>query len=220
MKSVLDTYLGWEQPRHQDGCKRPSWEVAVRTDESVYRHEYRSIGEPPVTHRCRDEECGHSGSYRQVSVRIVCRSCGAAQVVRGEDTADTGTTTTSTQHLGYGLAPRPMAGLLLWPGQPWLPFGRDGAEHPHDYVVTRTGVRQVTADTVVGQLIQGTGKLGGVVWATLAVPDPDGPYGYGTPVRYAARNDGRGQGGSPLRSVGAAARWVGARLAEQSRGTA
>jgi hypothetical protein len=211
--SPLDTYLGWDQPQHHTGCKRPQWDVGVRRDERAYRHHYN--GEPPLKHNCPEEECRHGNSFTEVMVRIVCTSCGAAQVVTGEDTPDTGMTTTSTKTLGYGLAPRQAAGLLLWPGQPWLDFGRALDDEPHDFVVTRTRVKQVTKDTVVGQLTQSRGGRGGVVWTALAVPDPQGQFGYGQRIRFVHANDGRGRGGSALRTVAAAAKWIGARLAEK-----
>lgn len=214
MKSALDTYLGWETPQHFKGCKRPAWDVAVRSDKREYRRD-RGFGEPPLAHSCPDEHCMHGNSFAQTTVRIVCLSCGAAQLVTGEDTGDTGASTTSTKRLAYGLPPRRVAGLLLWPAEPWLDFGRALDPEPYDFVVTRTGVKRVTEDVVVGQLTQGRGKLGGVVWAALAVPNPEGQYGYGQRIRWVQCNDGRGTGGSPLRTVTAAARWVGARFAER-----
>ncbi|MDX2681070.1 hypothetical protein [Streptomyces soliscabiei] len=212
MISALDTYLGWEQPQHHVGCKRPVWDIGIRREERAYRHHYN--GEPPLQHGCTEEHCGHGNSFDQVMVRMVCRSCGAAEVVTAEDTPDTGRTTTSTKYLGYGLAPRQAAGLLLWPGQPWLGVGRALDDEPHDFVVTPTGVKQVTEGVVVGQISQSRGGRGGVVWTALAVPASDGQFGYGQHLRWAHANDGRGRGGSALRTVPAAARWIGARLAE------
>ncbi|MDQ0829505.1 ferredoxin-like protein FixX [Streptomyces achromogenes] len=213
MISTLDTYLGWEKPQHHAGCKRPAWDVGIRTEERAAR--YVGRGDSACRHSCPDECCSHGNAYDQVVVRIVCTSCGAARVVTGEHTEDTGTSTTSTKVLGYGLPPRQVAELLLWPGQPWLPYGRALAEEPHDFVLTRTGVKQVTEDAVVGQITQSRGGRGGVVWTALAVPDPQGQFGYGQRLRWAHANDGRGRGGSILRTVPAAARWIGARLAEQ-----
>lgn len=213
MRSVLDTYVGWDKPEHLKGCKRPSWDIGIRTEVSEYRP-YRGFGETVHKHDCTDECCQHGNTYDKTVVRIVCRSCGAARVVTGESTEDTRDTPTNTQWLGYGLAPRQQAGLLLWPAKPWL--DRHLVDELHDYVLTRTGVKQVTADAVVGTLIQGQGKLGGRLWTALAVPDPDGEYGFLQPVRFAHANDGRGRGGAPLRTLGSAARWVAARLAERS----
>ncbi|WP_329338536.1 hypothetical protein OG866_26950 [Streptomyces sp. NBC_00663] len=215
MRSTLDTYLGWETLRHFDGCKRPLVKIAWRRDENEYRRDPdRGFGGSSVNHSCTTEYCAHGNSFTKLTVRIVCITCTAAQVITGEATEDTGISTTTTKHLGYGLAPRQAAGLLLWPGMPWIDVGRMGSEEPHDFVVTRTGVKTVTQDVVVGQITQGRGKLGGLVWTALAVPDPEGRYGFGRPVHYMHRNDGRGDGGSPLRTVKSAARWVAARLAE------
>lgn len=215
MPSALDTYLGWEQPQHRRECARPAWDVAVRTDEGEPYSRPHHFGDPPLTHSCPDEDCRHGNWFGRITVRIVCHSCGAAHVVSGERTDESRDRTVTTRETAYGLPPRRAAGLLLWPARPWLDRClRDEAE-PHDFVVTRSKVREVTEDTVVGQLTLGRGKLGGLVWAALAVPDPKGEFGFGQPIRWAQCNDGRGRGGSPLRSVGAAARWVAARLAEQ-----
>jgi hypothetical protein len=214
VNSVLDTYLGWEQPRHMDGCKRPAWEVGIRAESRVLRP--REFGESPLSHSCPDGDCGHGNTFEQTMVRLVCRSCGAAHVVTGEATADTGQAITSTKTLGYGMPPRRVAGLLLWPGQPWLPYGRALDEEPHDFVVTRGDAEAVTEDSTVGQIIQGRGGRGGVVWTALAVADASGQFGYGQRLRFRYDNDGRGRGGRPLRTVGTAARWIAAHLGEQS----
>ncbi|NUP19846.1 MAG: hypothetical protein HOZ81_27960 [Streptomyces sp.] len=214
MKSALDSYVGWETLQHREGCNRPQVRTEWRRDEHEYRRG-RGFGEPPLNHKCADHEyCEHGNDFAKITVRILCVTCTAAQLITGEETEATRISPTSTTVLGYGLPPRQAAGLLLWPGQPWLDIGSYRGDEPHDFVVTRTGVRQVTTETVVGQITQGRGKLNGLIWATLAVADPEGQYGFGQPVRYAHRNDGRGQGGSPLRTVKAAARWVAARLAE------
>ncbi|MEU4165614.1 hypothetical protein AB0F46_01850 [Streptomyces sp. NPDC026665] len=213
MISPLDTYLGWEKPEHNPGCKRPSWEIGFRMEEDKFR--YRGYGEERPQHKCPDESCEHGNTFKKMVVRIVCKSCGAAHMLTGESTRDTRISTTSAEVLGYGLAPRRVAGLLLWPGHPWLELEELRSDEPHDFVVTRTGVEEVTEDTAVGQITQSRGDRGGIVWTALAVPDPEGQYGYGQRIRWAHANDGRGRGGSPLRSVGSAARWIGARLAEQ-----
>ncbi|MGW2501836.1 hypothetical protein ACWCXL_12090 [Streptomyces sp. NPDC001588] len=212
MKSSLDTYLGWETPRHHRGCQRPVWDVGIRTEDDIMRSGGR-MGEI-VKHDCRDECCSHGSVFEQTVVRIVCHSCGAAQVISGEKTEYTGVSTTSTQLLGYGLKPRQAAGLLLWPAEPWLSLGRANDAEPHDFVVTHPKVKAVTKDVIVGQITQGRGQHGGVVWTALAVPDPEGTYGYGQLIRWAHANDGRGRGGNALRTVTAAARWIGARTAE------
>ncbi|MFI1030773.1 hypothetical protein [Streptomyces sp. NPDC020951] len=219
MISPLDTYLGWDRPEHLEGCKRPSWDVGIRTEEREPRYVDR-YGEPQPKHDCPDEYCDHGSSFDMVLVRLVCKSCGAAHVVSGEKGRETGVSQTSTKVLGYGLAPRQAAGLLLWPGHPWLRLGMLEADEPHDFVLTRTGVKQVTKDVVVGQITQSRGLRGAVVWTALAVPDPQGQFGYGQLLRWAHANDGRGRGGSGLRTVPAAARWIAARLAESKAGAA
>jgi len=211
--SALDSYLGWEKPGHRRGCAKPAWDVSLRTEEKKYRHV--DYVEAPLKHECPDEYCRHGNSFDRAVVRIVCYSCGAARVITGEKTEDTGESITSATHLGYGLPPRKVAGLLLWPGIPWLDVGRLREAEPHDFVVTRLKTKEVTKDTLVGQISQSRGDRGGVVWTALAVPSPTGQFGYVSAVSFEHANDGRGRGGSPLRSVAAAARWIGTRLAEQ-----
>ena len=216
MTSALDTYLGWEKPGHMRDCKKPAWDVSVRVLEGEYRSGHGFHGEPVVRHACADKEyCDHGAKYDATVVRVVCHSCGAAQVISGEKTPDTGQSLTSTKWLGYGLAPRQAAGLLLWPGTPWLTPGRAESAEPHDFVVTRLKAREVTEDTVVGQISQSRGDRGGVVWTALAGPGEGGQFGYGSRIRFEHANDGRGRGGRPIRSVAAAARWIGERLAGQ-----
>jgi len=212
VKSPLDTYLGWEQPTHHKGCKRPAWDIAIRTEDDVARAGGH-MGQL-VKHDCCDEFCSHRSTFTQTVVRLVCHSCGTAHVVSGEKTEDTGISYTSTTMLGYGLPPRRAAGLLLWPAEPLFSMGRALDAEPHDFVVTRPQAETVTADTVVGQITQSRGKHNGVVWTALAVPDPEGAYGFGQLIRWAHANDGRGRGGSPLRTVTAAARWIGDRMAD------
>ncbi|MFI5995896.1 hypothetical protein ACIBAC_29100 [Streptomyces sp. NPDC051362] len=212
MISPLDTYIGWDRPMHNKLCKRPEWDISWRTEERKDRYHYR--GDDPLKHKCAQEDCTHLNYYDEKVVRVVCKSCGAAHIITGEQTSDTGESTTSTKYLGYGLQPRQVSGLLLWPGHPYLEFGRLGTTEPHDFVLTRTKVKEVTEATVVGQITQSRGERGGIVWTALAVPDPGGQFGYGQKIRWAHANDGRGRGGTPLRSVGSATRWIGERLTE------
>lgn len=210
--SVQGTYLGWERLAHRSNCKKPSWDVDVRTgSETRYRGGY---GEARPAHKCGDEYCAHGNSFEQITVRVVCRSCGTAEVITGEHTEDTGRTTTAAASLGYGLAPRKVAGLYLWPGEPWLPYGRAVSEEPYDFLITasRPAGDVVTAADVAGQITQSRGKRGGVVWNVLAVADPAGPYGaHGVRdghVAFRFRQEGT------LRSVVAAAKWIAGQLAE------
>lgn len=210
MTTAIDTYLGWDEPQHYDGCKRPMWSVAFRRDEK----ELRGRGGLEA-HDCANESCQHGDWYPRTTVRVVCTSCQAAVVVRGEDAGKSWGSAANTTH-GYGLPPRRLAGLLLWPGEPYLNFGRLSSDEPYDLVVTRLGVKKVSEADVVGLISQSFGKRGGTTWTAAAVPSPDGSYGAGQRIRWSKVSTE----GSPLRTVAAAARWVGARLAEAESGEA
>lgn len=203
MTSVLETYLGWEEPQHMAGCKRPAWSVDIRTDDGEVRD--RLGGEK---HACANDACQHGDRYPLTTVRIVCRSCQAALVVHGENAS---TSEGAHAAYGYGQPPRTVAGLLLWPGEPWLDIGRFRSDEPYDYVVTRQGVTRVTEADVVGVVTQGRGKRGAVIWEAGALP---------TPGKYVRLNWGCTNKGKPARSVAAAAKWIAARLAEQQPGGA
>lgn len=206
MTTAIETYLGWEQPTHYAGCKRPSWSVDFRTDHDEFRA--RHGGEK---HDCPNEDCDHGDRYARTTFRIVCPSCHAAVVIRGEDAHTSRGHAAHTTH-GFGMPAQRVAGLLLWPGEPWLDVGRLRSDEPHDFVVTRPGVKCVIEADVVGQIRQGRGKRGGVIWVATALPAPDGKFGYGR-LRFAHASDD-----SPLRSVPAAARWVAAQVAATSGG--
>ncbi|MGC5034140.1 hypothetical protein ACPXCS_06075 [Streptomyces sp. DT190] len=210
MRQTLDTYLGWEQLIHRPACKRPRFDVDLRTTEDELR--YRLPGEERQ-HKCADDNCEHGNRFEAITVRIVCRSCGVAELVTGERTESVGRTSTSTACLGYGLPPRRTDGLFLWPGEPWLPFGRLNTAEPHDFLVTATRVERVERDDVVGQITQARGKRGGIVWAAAAVQSPTGPYGAGLGLRWAHAAEG-------FKTISAAAKYIQARLAEQQTGGA
>jgi hypothetical protein len=203
--TVQGTYLGWEEPQHLAGCKRPQWSVDFRTDSDQFRYEYR--GGDSRSHSCPNEDCGHSNQYPRTTVRVVCTSCQAALVVRGEDCGISQGMTRNTTH-GYGLPPRRVAGLLLWPGEPFIDFGRLSTDEPYDLLVTRPGVKRVTRPDVVGVIMQTRGKRGAVTWSA-AVDPRDSKYLRGR-IDWARRSGDDGA----LRTVTAAARWIGARLAE------
>ncbi|MFD3483814.1 hypothetical protein [Streptomyces sp. NPDC058665] len=206
MTTALDTYLGWDLLQHADGCKRPSWVVDIKmTNQYASRSYYRD----EEKHSCPNEDCGHRSSFEETTVRVVCGSCKTAYVIRGEDVRHR---SEPLRHLRYGLPPRKLAGLYLWPARPFLDYDRVGSDEPDDFVVTTAKVDRVTAADVVGVIQQGRGKRGGTLWAALAVPDPKGQYGLSyTGVKFAAATD------AP-RTVAAAAKWVAARLADARGG--
>lgn len=200
MTTVQSTYLGWEQPEHMAGCKKPAWSVDFRTDPEEFRHRHDG-----TAHACRNEDCQHGDRYPRTTVRIVCLSCQTAVVIVGEDCHTSRGPTAATTH-GYGLPPRRVAGLLLWPGEPFLDFGRLRSDEPYDFLVTRTGVLRVTRADVVGVVMQTRGKRGGVTWTAASGPR-DNKYARGRLdwARYSGDD-------ATLRSVTAAAKWVAAQL--------
>ncbi|WP_326804928.1 hypothetical protein OIE49_29530 [Streptomyces sp. NBC_01788] len=199
MTSAIETYLGWQEPRHFADCRKPAWTVDYRTDDEF--RDRRGGGK----HACSNEDCGHGDRYPRTTVRIVCPSCQAAVVIRGEAHSINEDTTSTTTH-GYGLPPRKLAGLLLWPGEPWLNVGRLGSADPYDFVVTRPGVKRVTEADVVGAITQSRGKRRAVTWSSAALP---------TPGRYSRFNWDR-TNEDTLRTVAAAAKWIAAQLADRA----
>lgn len=197
--SALSTYLGWETLAHAPACARPSWEIGLRT-ESAFRER---LGGPPHSCPQADDECGHRDRYERTTVRIVCRSCGAAEVLHGEDLGRTHTTTAS---LGYGQPPRRVGGVFLYAGQPWLSYGRAAAQEPHDFVVTAARVVRPERGDIVGTISQHRTMRHAVRWAAVCVQDETGEYGglAGQP-RWRHATDG-------FATPAAAAKWVSARL--------
>ena len=212
MSTVQDTYLGWERLSHAEDCKRPAWEVDLRRREDAWRYRAGLAYEERAEHKCADEHCSHGNRFDELTVRVVCFSCGVAEVITGERNEDTGRSSTSTRWLGYGLPPRRIAGLLLWAGEPWLNVGRAESSEPHDFLVTRPGVEWVTKEAVAGQVTLGRGKRGGVNWTAAAIPSGEGPYGRGLGrITWARVTDG-------FKSPAAAAKWIAAQLAEAETG--
>ncbi|GEC02989.1 hypothetical protein SSP24_06440 [Streptomyces spinoverrucosus] len=204
MTTVQDTYLGWEQPEHLPTCERAQWLVDFRTGEGEFRERFSGDA-----HKCPNDVCGHGDWYERTTVRIVCPSCQVAFVFRGEGDINSGTLANTTH--GYGLPPRRVAGLLLWPGEPFLNFGRMSSDEPYDFLVTRPGVQRVTRADVVGAIMQTRGRRGGITW-TAAVEPRDSKYSPGQ-IDWA-----RDSGDTALRSVTAAAKWIGAQLPPTASG--
>lgn len=205
MTTVKDTYLGWELLGHFEGCKRPPWTVDAKCEDDAFRARHDR-----PEHACPNEECHHGDRYTRTTVRIVCTGCQMAHVIRGEEGISRGSTSTTTH--GYGQPPRKVAGLLLWPGEPLLSWGRLSTEDPWDFLITRTGVSRVAEGDVVGVINQVRGARGAVRWSVVAVRSEAGPYGL-SPLRFA-------HGEERMASVAAAAKWTAARLAEAPTGGA
>ena len=191
--SVQDTYLGWRELVHGPGCPRPSWTVDVRDDE----HYRSSYGGAVERHACPNEDCDHGGAYPRTTVRVICLACHVAHVFSGESGSSRCTTTRTT---GFGEAPRKVAGLYLWPGQPWFD------DEPHEFLVSRAKPQRLTAVDVVGEIHEGRGPRGGKQFSAVALPSPDGTYGIGA-LRWTVAQEG-------FTSCTAAVKWIAAQTPE------
>ncbi|WP_369043420.1 hypothetical protein [Streptomyces sp. Midd1] len=195
MSTVQSTYLGWSGFLHATDCKKPSWDAQMQT-ESMLGPDAR------LSRACNNEDCSHGDHVEMTTFRLVCHSCRRAHVLTGEISSESYTT---VDRIGYGSVPRKIAGLLLWPGQPWFRAGRASHEHPHDFLVTRAGVTRVAESDVVGCIYLWKGKLGGLTWAAAAVQDPDGTFAPGK-LRWRRVSEG-------LRTPTAAAKFIAAEVA-------
>ncbi|MFI0528514.1 hypothetical protein ACH3XX_00520 [Streptomyces scabiei] len=205
MTTAQSTYLGWDLLTHFKNCAKPVWTVDAKGEDGVFRARHGG-----KKHECPNEECWHDDRYTKTTVRIVCFSCSRAYTLDSEEALRAGSSSTVTK--GYGEAPRRVAGLLLWPGEPFWNYGRMSTGEPWDFIVTRPGITRVAEADVVGSIGQGRGKRGGVCWSAAAVRSDDGPYGL-RPLRFAYAENS-------LRTVAAAAKWAAARLAEAPAGGA
>lgn len=145
---IEHTYFGWTQLSHTESCATPTWDIDVRHDTGIRPHADRA-----VTHGCPDQHCTHDSDFGRVTVRVICRGCDTAHVITGESLARTVTTTDA---LGYGQAPRQIAGLYLWPGRPvlhgWGPGASGLDDQPHEYLVTTALVDRLTPGDCVGAI--------------------------------------------------------------------
>ncbi|MEV6757301.1 hypothetical protein [Streptomyces sp. NPDC051214] len=193
--SVQETYFGWRELAHRPGCGRPAWTVDVRKDEGFRSSYGGALGQ----HVCSDEDCDHNSRYPRTTVRVICVSCHTAHLVRGEAMGDFHT---NTKALGFGEEPRKVAGLFLWPGEVWFD------DEPHEWLVTGRKVARVQRTDVMGQISVGRGPRGGKQYAAVALPTPEGAYGFGE-HRWLRAHQG-------FKSLPAAAKWIG----EQNHGGA
>jgi hypothetical protein len=206
VKGIRESYFGWSQLTHAESCKRPTWDVDTKVEYDAWRPRTRGSD---VDHRCRDEECGHDQRYTRTTVRIICRSCGQAYVVAGDERL----VPTSTAYLGVGQQPRRLAGLLLWPGEPFddSECGLAGEHDPYELLVTGPGVTRPRREDLVGEIAQSYGKRGALRYCAVRGLDPNGTYGHGD-FRWTAAIEG-------LRSIPAAAKWIADRGADTTTST-
>jgi hypothetical protein len=197
MNNAADAYFGWSQPTHRPDCKRPSWEVDTRPDDSAWRgrrHDERD-------HSCPNEECDHANEYSSLTVRLVCRACDVVRLFRGESDALAPTT---TRAIGFGQTPRKIGALWLYPGPPLLYDEPD----PSEYLCALQRVDRLEPEHVVGCVGRGTGQRGGVVWGAAAGPELSTPrYTSRTYITYAVPSGDR-----RFKNMTAAAKWVQAQV--------
>lgn len=194
--SVQETYLGWHRLAHAPDCARPSWTIDLRVDDG-HRSSY---GSARANHTCLDEDCDHGSAFPQVTVRVVCACCHLAHVIRGEGHSQHHTTTRTT---GVGEAPHTVSSLHLWPGVSWFD------DKPHQWLATRSAPATIQPADVIGEIHEERGPRGGARYVALALPDAEGPYGLDR-LRWRLARDG-------FRSLTAAAKWLAARLPEDSQ---
>ncbi|MEU2505994.1 hypothetical protein ABZ621_14920 [Streptomyces sp. NPDC007863] len=187
--SVQDVHLGWRELPHGAECPRPSWTVDVRDDE----HYRSSYGGATERHSCPNEDCEHGGSYSRTTVRVVCLACRVAHVISGESRSSWSST---TRAIGFGEPPRKVAGVYLWPGEPWFD------DEPHEFLVSRVKPRRLTAEDVIGEIHEGRGPRGGKQFSAVALPTPNGAYGLRALRWDRAREN--------FASCSAAAKWIAA----------
>ncbi|WP_330335748.1 hypothetical protein OHS33_39580 (plasmid) [Streptomyces sp. NBC_00536] len=191
---ALSAYLGWTRPAHRPDCARPSWEVDLRTEFGQHRNRR---GGP--AHSCPNDDCDHGDQYEEVTVRLLCRSCQVVRLITGEEQSDRSTTTAST---GYGQAPKPVAGLWLYPGPPLL---RLHDSTPYSYLCTLERVEQLDEKDIVGTIVEGRGSRGATVWSAAALLEVRHLPSVRTEPYFTWKTV---SGDTAFKTVAAAAKWV------------
>ncbi|MFF3891343.1 hypothetical protein [Streptomyces sp. NPDC001914] len=177
MQLIDDIYLGWSPLHHGPTCAQPTWDkVEVRHDLGA-----RIVQTGAEHHTCANDDCRHSDTFGRVQVRLLCRDCGTVATLTGENLT---TVFTPGADSGWTQAPREVAGVWLWPGQPALP-----SAEPHDYLVTREPADTVTIDNVYGLITRHRDATGAPHWIAAALPDPAGPHQVHT-LRWRHRTSG------------------------------
>jgi hypothetical protein len=188
MQLIESLYLGWSPLSHGPACERPTWDrVEVLHDQGA-----RIVQTGAEHHACSNTDCSHADLFGRVQVRLLCQDCGAVCTITGENLT---TVFAPSSDSGWTRAPRKVAGVWLWSGQPAAP----GAE-PHDYLVTRDRVDAVSTDTLHGIITRHRDATGAPRWMAAALPDPDGPHQVHT-LRWRHRTAG-------LTDLDEAAAWI------------
>lgn len=199
---LTDTYFRWNPLTHTIDCAAPAWDIDVRRDEGAHPLPHRE----DLQHACTNGNCGHASTFTRVTVRVICRSCGTAHLISGEDL---GQVCTTTEAIGYGQPPRQLAGLYLWPSAPVLYGegpGRSGYDdQPRSYLATTRLVERLTPEDCVGAIGRHPTARSKELWWARAVPIPlPGRLAAAEPCLNFARR------ASELPSLDVAAAWIAA----------
>ncbi|MGW0566132.1 hypothetical protein [Streptomyces tauricus] len=202
---IEETYFGWDQFSHADGCTSPMWEAAARREQGAHPLSHR----PELQHGCPNPHCDHATLFTRVTVRLICRGCDAVHLVSGEDATQQQTT---TRAYGYGQAPCELAGLYLYPGRSFLYGegpGRSGwDDQPIAWLVTAAPVTgQLQREDCVGRISRWTNAAHQTQWRADAVQTP-------LPGRLTAAEHGMAfaRRASDLTSIDEAAAYIAATL--------
>jgi hypothetical protein len=188
MQLIESLYLGWSPLDHPADCPNPTWDsVEIRHDEGG-----RIVQTGAEHHACTNDTCSHADSFGRVQLRLLCRDCGSIRTITGEGLTQVPSTVADS---GWGLAPREVSGVWLWPGQPAAP----GSE-PHDYLVTLEQAAAVTTESLYGIITRYHDASGTPRWIAGALPDPDGKHQVHS-LRWRHRTAG-------LADLDAAAAWI------------
>ncbi|WP_392967266.1 hypothetical protein [Streptomyces sp. LN245] len=188
MQLIESLYLGWSPLDHPADCPKPTWDVVeIRHDEGG-----RIVQTGAEHHACANDTCSHADSFGRVQLRLLCRDCGSIRTITGEGLTQVPSTVADS---GWGLAPRKVSGVWLWPGQPAAP----GSE-PHDYLVTRSRAAAVTTESLYGIITRYRDASGTPCWIAGALPDEDGEHQVHS-LRWRHRSAG-------LADLDAAAAWI------------
>lgn len=202
---IEETYFGWTQFAHADGCTNPAWEPAVRREQGA--HPLPDL--PELRHECPNPHCDHTTLFTRITIRLICHGCGVVHLTSGEDAAQQQTTTAA---YGYGQPPRELAGLYLHPGRAFHYGegpGRTGwDDQPTEWLATTTPITgQLRREDCVGRISRWTNAARKTRWRADAVQAP-------LPGRLTADEHGMNfaRRASDLTSIDEAATWIAAAL--------
>lgn len=145
-------------------------------------------------------------------MRIVCRACGAATLLTAEEPREHGLRTTA--QLGYGTAPRKVAGLWVFTGPPperGLLSDRPG--EPIWHLVTRRAADRLEHGDVLGCAWPATGPRGGSGFRAAAEPTTLGRPQWDRPASWAFTQ----HAAQHFSTLSAAVSWIGATVKETAR---